>query len=210
MISPKLANLINNTVRDAVLRTHRKDSCIASTFVLREVLRIGFNLKLEPRAVTLTIYNPFVSAKLKTGEVTTTEDLIAQVRSPEGWSVGIGFGAEAEVNGEKWAGHLVGITRHEDKLLLWDPSLDQANRPHKNMHLAPLVTPIRFDPYIKDEEIRLSAFDCFMAYVGKEEGSGVLNTSPDWIQHDRFQSNIAQALRDLAAAGAPVGDYYEG
>jgi WD40 repeat protein len=207
----KLAHLIISTVREAVLTTHRVDSCVASTRLLRDVLKLGFDIELEPRAVTTLVYNPYITERINSGELSHPDRLIEAMwdRESGGWSVGIGFGAEAAVDDTKWAGHLVGVSKHADgRLLLWDPSLDQAARPTRNMHLKPLVRSISRDPYGTEPVVVMEA-ECAVIYRSNQEQEHIVQLSPDWTDSSRFTTNLAYALRRLAEQGAPVGDYYE-
>lgn len=191
---------IAEVVRGTILETHREDSCIASVRVLGEVLRLGFGINLTPRAVTATVYNPYVSAKIDAGEITTTEELIAAVQTPQGWSVGIGYGAQAATNPNKWAGHLVGISKHPEGIVLWDPSLDQATRFHKNMTLKPLVELVPTDPYEGDQLV-LRMNECAVIYAPKPETEHIVELSPDWNNRLRFKKHIITSLERLDAKG---------
>lgn len=197
-LTPTLSKQIITAVRKSVLTTHRADSCIASTYVLREVLRLGFGIKLMRRSVTAMAFNKQVSAQLD-GNVKDMAEVIALTKAPGGWSVGIGFGAEAAVDDSKWAGHLIGITEHDKGFLLWDASLDQAPRPHKDLVLVPVVTQVRNDPYRKD--ILIKHDDIYIFYRENKVADCQVTTSPDWANQSRLAVNIKQALDDLTGQG---------
>ena len=204
-MNKRIARIILSAVRARVLQTHSSDSCIASVMVLREVLRIGFNITLQPRSVTATIYNPHVTKLLAGSDHLPTDHLAQAVLTPQGWSVGIGLGAQAASEPNKWAGHLVGISKHPWGILLWDPSLDQAARPAKNMNLTPLVEVVEHDPY-DGPELRLLTNDCCLIYQAKPEMESILEVSPDWIKPERFQMHVRRVLSNLDALGIKMGD----
>ena len=195
MLKKDLCNAIINAVRDTVLENHIPASCIASTLVLREVLKRGFNIDLLVRALTTTVYNPYVTRKIRAGET----DPAQYVKSPEGWSVGIGYGGQAVTDPTKWAGHMCGISKHDDgtTLLLWDPSLDQASRPGKNINMRPLVFPIPADPYY-GQDAHLEVNQCLVVYEDNEIAMTDLTNAPDWVRPKHFDRNVKHALRKLS------------
>ena len=198
-----LAQRINATVRAAVLKTHSPASCIASIFVLREVLRIGYGINLEPRATQVLIFNPFVTTLMRTSKLRGQHDLIDAVRSTQGWSVGIGTGSieDEYPQGNRAGLHLVGITRTASAWWLWDPSLDQASRPEKQIYLNPVVHEIPEDIYEAPDDFGAVQKGSLVIYRAKQAAEDVLQRSPDWDDAERFKSHITGALKHLAQEG---------
>lgn len=184
------AEHINNVVRQSVLTSHNADSCVASIFVLRDVLRIGFSVEAHPRAVTLLIFNPYVTNLINEG-LTDFKKICEEAHSEKGWSVGVGFGKQE--GPKKWPGHLIAITKDSEGLLLWDTSLDQASRPHKDMNLGPLVHRVPTDPY-DGGFISLMLRKCMLVYQPKKASESLLEGVPDWTRSARLKQSVDRSL----------------
>lgn len=123
-------------VRDAMEGRWHARSCVAATRVGLDVLGY-FGIAARPTAVAYMAFSP-ESAAWHDAHPDAPPEQVA----PVGWSVGT-YGAgqlRGEQGGREWDGHLVVVAPSLDRLL--DLSIDQANRPHRGLHLpTPLVLP---------------------------------------------------------------------
>lgn len=109
------------------------DSCILATALLVDVLP-DFGIRAQPFSVGVLISN---------------RQAIADLRDPDAWVIGLGVPRELRPEGVPvrvvpgrlrpgWDGHLVALTER----FLIDPTLPQASRPERGLHLEPLVLPV--------------------------------------------------------------------
>lgn len=117
--------------RPKILKCFNADSCIATTKVAVDVLN-HFGYHAKPQPVRVLIYNWKLYSRLNTFD--------GIFREGE-WSVGLGFeGGKTITQGVgAYAGHLVALLEREKGDYIIDLSLDQASRPHKDIHLEPSV-----------------------------------------------------------------------
>jgi hypothetical protein len=131
--------------RHEILREFRTDSCIVSTRIAIDVLQ-HFKIKAEAISVSAMVCNPVHVAKVKEiGRQPLTEEEAQEWANNGAWDVLIGPPKEPGI------GHVVALT---DTRILIDLSIDQANRPHKNIQVGPLATYVK-DDFIDGKNIHL-------------------------------------------------------
>jgi hypothetical protein len=121
--------------RPEILKWYRPDSCIASSRVVFDLLR-HYEMRPLAMACHVRILNAALLKRIeKEGRHPKDE---AEIRK---WSRGdgswnIGLGGTGQVRPNRWDGHLVVLAYGG---VMIDVSIDQANRPRKNIALKPIV-----------------------------------------------------------------------
>lgn len=145
----KVVDGIKAIARQEILKDFRLDSCIGSTRTVIRVLK-HFGYEAQPFPCRAFIYNPAFVKAIERGE-RPPEDTIARSQWMDNmgaWSVGVGFQPDDAV---KYVGHLAAVL--PERKLLIDASLDQANRPHKNILIPPVVVAKVTDEFLRSEDV---------------------------------------------------------
>lgn len=134
-----VATALARVARPFILQAFRPDSCIASTRIGLDVLKYFHVAPALPIALTTAVYNQDAIDLLDGGMTMPELQQAMNERTTEQrggpWAVGIGADMP---NSPGWAGHLiVGLPKIR---LLVDLSIDQANRPLKNIEFEGGVT----------------------------------------------------------------------
>lgn len=122
--------------REEILTTFAPDSCIASTRIGIDVLRY-FGVTAKPIPVSVTIFNEDARRILEEEGIEAVATAVQgretlDIGGP--WTLGLGVSTPNHAPGP---GHLaIAIPHH---LTIVDLSLDQANRPRKNIALTPVA-----------------------------------------------------------------------
>lgn len=179
--------LIVNVVRQEVLRGWQRDSCIASSRVLSEVLRY-FGYTSEPFPVSVCAFNKAGFERLNTGDHDVAN------WPEEAWSVGIQGSGVSKDN--RWDGHLVLLV---DGRWLVDPSLDQVSRPQRGIELHPAVldTGHWADKTHDAWAWRDDEDGTVLMYAAMAE-PGDWRRSADWMGHKaEVRTTVASVIRTL-------------
>lgn len=139
--------------REPILEHFTLDSCIASTRIALDVLEyFGVHGKALP--LTMLLLNGEAISLIEGGMAMDDlgQHLLQYPADQEGgpWSIGLGAGGDPMPG--KWAGHLV-VELVRDRVLV-DMSADQISRPHKQMHLEPMVWQVDDEPWWLGQETR--------------------------------------------------------
>lgn len=184
----------------------KEDSCIASTAAVIDILDY-FGIKVRPLTVEVAIYNPAMVEKIKEhGFPKDIETTYKWEKENGSWVVGCGFyHSELDprfVKKEKgWPGHLIAVGSD----FMIDISLDQANRPHRNMNLGPV--------WLGDEhcEIKISEFiggetgfpvtlnGCLLMYKARLKDLS-FKQSNDWKFFQRRQETVYEVVKKIEMA----------
>jgi hypothetical protein len=151
-----IINAVVSEVRPVVLDSFTPDSCVATVRITIDTLAY-FGIRAKPLPVGVVILNHEAHTLLTEHDMSMEQ--VRQATLPYSiddaggpWLMGVGIGDEDA------AGHVV--TWLPDHEVLLELSLDQANRPHKNLVFEPvaarvnspdfITTPEAWQPYIVD------------------------------------------------------------
>lgn len=180
-------------VREMILQGWSRDSCVASSKMLCEVLA-GAGIEAEPVACSVLIFNEAAMRYSMEGV-----PMPEAVRMEGGWSVGIGIPGTPELPG-RWNGHLIVRATVDGSRYLLDPSIDQASRPHAKLSLSPVAT------RVDDDGFWGGCHDWWLSGHNRNTGTlcyhildkGDYTRTPDWVQEHRFDA-YRSAMADLAS-----------
>lgn len=180
----ELLDFLAETGRKEILKSYRKDSCIASTRIGVEFLR-AFGYSARPVPVKQTILN---------GPMKETID--RKLDEPlEGSYILAIEGTDHMGEDGGWDGHL--IFTIEDNLV--DLSLDQATRPHKGIFLEPLVGKLH-DEWPK-EPVGFQLGEIFVGYQLLEGQN--FRKAGDWNRRQRWSPIVGKLIRDWRVKCSP-------
>jgi hypothetical protein len=177
--------------RPVILEYFRKDSCIASTRITVEVFsRLGF--KAMPFPCTVQIYNNKFREIFEREKHWPTKKEMGKWVTKGAWGIGIGFGDDRK---EGYLGHMVAIV--ENRYLV-DSSLDQAERPNKEIYLpAILVTEVNRDFRRGKKELTIvNERGTVMVYEPRIKDRK-WEATPDWTKISRHTPAIERILFEL-------------
>lgn len=180
--------------RPIILEYFQKDSCIASTRITVEVFsRLGF--KAMPLPCQVQVYNNKFREIFEREKHWPTKEEMEKWVTQGAWGIGIGFG---DHKGEGYLGHLVAIV--ENRYLI-DSSIDQAERPHKEIFFpAILVAEINRDfRRGKEKHTIINDRGTVMVYELKIKDRK-WETSPDWTVISRHTPAIKRILLEIQQA----------
>jgi len=148
-----------------------RDTCILHTRATCDALR-AMGVTVRPLTCRLVVANAAygrLANELK--RMPTTEDLAAH---PEAHNLGVGFG---RVRGDRgYDGHVIAVVDGRWGL---DLTLDQANRPLKNIALEPHYFAATREFLRGDEPFAMRMNDCYVQYVAVPDDRGFLHAA-DW------------------------------
>jgi hypothetical protein len=191
MTIEEVLKLYARIARPVILEYFRKDSCIASTRITVEVFtRLGF--KAIPLPSQAQIYNRKFREILEREKHWPTKEEMKKWITQGAWGIGIGFG---DHKGGGYVGHLVAIV--ENKYLV-DSSLDQAERPHKEIFFPViLVAEINRDfGRGKEKHTIVNDRGTVMVYEPKIKDRK-WETSPDWTDTSRHMPAVMRILQEI-------------
>ena len=110
------------------------------------------------------------------------------------WSLRIGAPGE----GDEYVGHLVAITR--EKII--DLSLDQGSRPHKGMHLDPVVLPLVKGPNPQVVAHYRTVDGCDVLWTRDEKNPGDWKFSKNWNSSEPTISDLITRTVDYIRASS--------
>lgn len=181
MNSLKVLNALTLIGRDA-LNQHglRSDCCIAGTKTAIEVCRY-FGIEASGLTVRAEIFNPeYVKFFDELGRGPKNEEEEYDWRDRGAWICSIGDQDLEPFYEGKWAGHLVMIASTEHGSHLIDLTIDQANRPHKNIELSSTHFLIPAEFALKESTFMVqNESGCVLVY-DSYPNNRVFTQAPDW------------------------------
>jgi len=191
MTVEEILKVYTRIARPIILEYFRKDSCIASTRITIEVFsRLGF--KAIPFACHVQIFNDKFREIFEREKHWPTKGEMEKWITQGAWSIGFGYG---DHKGERYIGHLVAIV--ENKYLI-DSSIDQAERPHKEIFFpAILVTEVKRDFRRGKENLTIiNDRGTVMVYEPKIKDRK-WEVSPDWTVISRHRPAVGRILLEI-------------
>ena len=191
MTVEEVLKVYTRIARLIILEYFRKDSCIASTRITVEVFsRLGF--KAIPLPCQVQIYNSKFREIFEREKHWPTKEEMEKWITKGAWGIGIGFG---DHKGEGYWGHLVTIV--ENRYLI-DSSIDQAERPSKEIFLpAILVTEVNRDFRRGREKLTIiNDRGTVMVYEPKIRDQK-WEATPDWTKISRHTPAIELILLEI-------------
>lgn len=194
----KLLGTYAREARPVLLEYMRKDGCIAAARVTLDVLNF-FGLPAEPIVVEVVLINQALRAlRERLGRMPSLQE--QQTLDPTCWGVGVG---QEDTEGPGWAGHLVTLVSPAPEYsVLLDPTLDQADRPHKQIIAPPVVLCAVGPEFLAGThelagEIQLGGKAAYHRRLTYEP----YETSPDWYDPHRYDGCILRLIHLLEKAG---------
>jgi hypothetical protein len=179
--------------RPIILEDFRRDSCIASTAITIGVMQY-FGIRAVPFPCRAMVFNKAFAERIDRARRLPNEtETIEWTSGPDNaWSVGVGFPNTTQ----QYVGHLAAMV--DDKYLV-DASIDQANRPAKDMILPPVMlagVSRDFRRAKKSERHFLRSDDGMVIIYEPRPKDKVWLSSPDWNEKTRHTRSV---LRIVAA-----------
>lgn len=173
-----------------VSRDFGPDCCVSAVGATIDILDALYNIKSEPLCVELQIFNPYVTRKIEANDGFPKElaTLKSWVAHPKGWAVAVGQDGNGKASDGTGGlnGHMVVIAIDEsnNKILL-DPSIAQASRPKKRMHLGPLAIPAPEEFLAGKASTGRVVRSCLHLYRAITHNKDYTK-APDWERWKRF------------------------
>lgn len=194
MTIEEVLKVYTRIARPIILEYFRKDSCIASTRITVEVFsRLGF--KAIPLACHVQIYNSKFREIFERESHWPTKEEMGKWITEGAWGIGIGFGDKKE---QGYLGHLVAIV--ENRYLI-DSSIDQADRPNKEIFFPGImVTEVTRDfRRGKEKHTIINDRGTVMVYEPKIKDRK-WETSLDWTVISKHTPAIKRILLEIQQA----------
>jgi hypothetical protein len=170
----KVIELLLEIAREEIIVDFNKDSCIASAAVAIDVLS-HYHILANPLPVRVIVCNKAMVDRVNLEDRLPRDQAESKKWEDEcgAYSIGIGYGAKRI---GKWPGHLVALT--EDNLMI-DLSIDQANRPHRDIFLHPFAAQVD-EEFLRGEVSCTGQInDCMLKYDAVP-GNDAFRQSPNW------------------------------
>lgn len=190
--------------RPLILRRAIPQSCIGSTRVAVDYLRER-GVAARPLSVRLAVFNPLhtaclIAAKDDAGIAADLQELYKDepaYRASGLWGIGLGYSRLAgdAVPAERWDGHVVCIV--EERLLL-DLSLDQVNRPQRNIQLGPVAIPVTSEWLAISYPGEAIEAGCMLRYEALPHDRS-FEDGVDWSQPERWEPILRELRTDAPA-----------
>ena len=193
-------NALHTCGQKILNQQYRPDCCIAATKIMMEVSDY-FGIEARPQVVTTNVYNPIYARLFRENGGPPNSNKQAKEWFDKGaWSVCIGAGKPKPGH---WSGHLVGIFTTEAGKHLIDLTINQANRPKKE--IGPLES-VHF--LIPEEGKRLACpvGNCMVVYdLINEEEAFPFRSAPDWGGERQKERNwvVNQMIREIKRIDVP-------
>jgi hypothetical protein len=170
---------LHAVARPLILRHYASDSCIGSTAIALAALR-AFGVTAHPIAGRLLVCNPPMVRHIQRGEPSpdSSPAQLAKCQQDGCWQVAVGFGADGKRQAlpGKWAGHLWLLADDQECAWMIDLSLDQANRPQRQIALESLAAPLTTElisPFIDGQQhLALELNGCMLVYKAEPSNTG--------------------------------------
>jgi hypothetical protein len=196
---PALLEAMSPIVRSTMLETFRPDCCVATCRILREVFA-DFGYRAREVPVTVQVLNGPMQRLAEQGPLPEDRDeRIALFNQTGAW--GVGIGGDKPLAQDKYSGHLV-LSVHGH---LVDASLDQVNRPERNIEMPPLLwfpAPSGFFAKPKGQGLSGMVGECLVAYKRLRNDSYLSgkNWRERYAGHAETYFKIMRLLREQIAA----------
>lgn len=177
--------------RPEILKWYRPDSCIASSRVVFDLLR-GYGMKPLAVACGVRVMNAALVKRIaKEGRHPRDDAEIRKWSRGDGsWNVGVGdTGVERK---HRWDGHLVVLAYRQ---VMIDVSIDQANRPHKDIVLKPIVVTVPDDWAEGGEDCVVWENGCLLLYRAKPKDRAWVQTA-GWTGHKEIRATIVRHVQE--------------
>lgn len=193
-----LAGLMRHA-RPRILKTFRPDSCVATVRIVTLVAE-NLGVKLTPTLVKVRVLNPtFAKLSQENQGGPQTHEQAKEWLAKGAWEVALGYGQDPDPflvrKKDGLDGHLVALTG--DGQLL-DLSLDQANRPHANIHVGPILTRLT-KAWPRGHVVNVG--ECVVLYAPLEGDRQKWEGGPDWKDSTRWAGIVAE-LTERISEGA--------
>jgi hypothetical protein len=159
----------------------RSDCCIGGTKTAIEVCRY-FGIEASGLTVRAEIFNPeYVRFFDEVGRGPKNEEEEYEWRENGAWVCSIGDQNLPPIADGKWPGHLVMIASTEHGSHLIDLTIDQANRPHKNIELSSLHFLVPTEFALKESQFMIQNVEngCIVVY-DSYPNNRTFAQAPDW------------------------------
>jgi hypothetical protein len=158
----------------------RSDCCIGGTKAAVEVCRY-FGIEASGLTVKAEIFNPeYVRLFDERGSGPKNEEEEHEWREKGAWICSIGDQDLEPFHDGKWPGHLVLIASTEHGSHLIDLTIDQANRPHKNIEVFSTHFLIPAEFALKESQFMVqNESGCILAY-NSYPNNRTFTQAPDW------------------------------
>jgi hypothetical protein len=159
-------------------------SCIACTKVLCQ-LGEDLGVDISPIVVETSVYNPTFAEYIEKNGLDPTAEEMMRLGRAGGRFVVLGSRLDREPEPDKWPGHLVALMKAKGKpTTVIDLSIDQANRPKKDINITdPVVFGVP-DGFVDGSYVAVGYAGtsagkiCFVYHAIPEDTS--YEESPDW------------------------------
>lgn len=179
--------VVTAVVREEVLKVFSPDSCVASTWVLTEVLSY-FGYTSEPLPVVALVFN-------EKGFEMASQGVPPSEWPDDAWSVGVEGTGVRELATRRWDGHLVALVNGN---WLIDPSLDQFSRPQRGMATNPAVLDAA-EWTVRTKMWCWRRADGVVIGYRLMEKPGAWRDAPDWGKKRELRIVAAAAIKRLKA-----------
>lgn len=184
----RILETIAKIAPNAILRKYKETCCIAGARIIIEVLKKLHFKNIKPFTVEANIFNEVYVKKGRTPQ----SDEEAQQWLTEGcWQIVLGD-REEKIEG-RWPGHLVVLIN--DQYLL-DVTIFQATRPHKGIHLTPVLTTVPEDFIKGEDKCGLMYNNCMIIYTSYPTDDSY-KTARDWWDVARSKEVVSDILSEV-------------
>jgi hypothetical protein len=187
---------ISRLVRAEILRGYNRESCIATSKYLLQVLT-ELGIQAQPVPNTVLVMNPPYAANVdRVGRLPQGQELKTWAARDNSCSVGLGFGMGAA---NRWAGHLGVLVSIANSTLLIDASIDQVNSPQHQIAIAsPVIAPVPPQFAVAEASVMVEQNHCVLLYSSKPSNIDFYQT-PAWMRSFSTQP-ILKEMGLLSAA----------
>lgn len=196
-----LLDVFAEEARPEIVRDHRPESCIASTWITNRVFsRLGFGV--QELQVRVTVCNPaFTRLRKELGRSPTEEEFDRWTEEEDAWTIGIGY-PPYERGG--LGGHLVSLV---DGRYLVDASIDQVNAVGHGMDLPGVIYANAEGGFLYGTSSQVLEVQNHLIEYERDRVAGDYKDSYDWSSNPETSAAVDRILEHLAGrAGTDVGD----
>lgn len=179
--------------RPVILDYFAPNCCVAATAITIGVFR-ALGIPARPCTCRVSIFNrAYVDRSQREGRIPQgLEETRAWCADGVSWAVGVGYGADSGEGG--WPGHLMAVVAGS---VLVDASIEQANRPQKDIVLPPvLAVPAPADFLLERSRFYLHSTDGGLV-IYEPLADRSWRRAPDWVHRDRHERAIERIVDAL-------------
>jgi hypothetical protein len=199
---PDLIRSLGPVAYATLLEAYRPDCCIAAAAILTRVFA-EYGYRAEPVSVSLEVYNAAMMKLLEKGvEIppTSEPERRAMLFDLTGaWGVGVIPGLNRDLRGRPgYAGHLV----LRVKQYLVDATIQQAQRPQKQIVLPALLATPHAEQLLRQGRVTLAVNGCAVRYARIDDQS--YRVAPDWQRRSKpYPETVRKILARLEDQAGP-------